>query len=87
MIKLDTGETRLAAILSEQHNQTRELVVAEFDKLRLDMNSEVDHKVVLQSLYFPELMSRQENVQDAYSNTFRWIQMDLRPSSHLAHPR
>jgi hypothetical protein len=69
VIKLDSGETNLQAVIAEQYNETRELVVAEFGKLRLEMRSDVDHKMVLQSLHFPEMMSRQENVRDAYSNT------------------
>ena len=73
VVKLDSCETRLNAVANDQYNETRNLIVPEIDKFRLEIKSDVDHKRVLRSLHFPEMASRQENVQDAYSNTFECI--------------
>ena len=44
-----------------------------FEELKVDTITKEQRKKFLDSLHFPELNQRQEEIKDAYKKTFRWI--------------
>ena len=63
----------LSALIHAENTSTKELVSQGFeDQAKMIHNTE-RCKAFLESLYFPEILSRQEEIADAHTQTFEWI--------------
>lgn len=82
----DKVQRLILAIAQGQHNfddikmlltthdaSTKQHISNEFEKQRVRLAVEDNRKRLLESLYFPEISARQEEVKEAHSKTFRWI--------------
>ena len=55
------------------HASTKEFVSQEFEEQRKETLDRESCKSFLETLYFPEILSRQEEIADAHKQTFEWI--------------
>jgi hypothetical protein len=70
VLRLDSGETRLAEILMTQNEVAR---ILEDINLRITKSQRIsDHRAVLKSLFFPELLYRAEGIEATYPKTYEW---------------
>ena len=44
-----------------------------FEQRNVELEKEVHQKRILESLYFPEIHARQEEIADAHKDTFKWV--------------
>ncbi|KAL9088683.1 MAG: hypothetical protein Q9159_002934 [Coniocarpon cinnabarinum] len=63
----------LEDLLLRTQSHCQETIAEQFADLRVKLNSTEDHRKVLNSLYFPEMSSRDEEIAPAYQNTYEWI--------------
>lgn len=70
VLRLESGETRLSEILTAQHEMTRQLEDIDLGVTKLQSSS--DQRIVLESLFFPELFHRLENVKNTHPKTYEW---------------
>jgi hypothetical protein len=59
--------------VDDQAESTRNTVTSGFDSLRIDQTDQNHHKAVMDSLFFPDIHSRQESIKEAHKETFQWI--------------
>lgn len=63
----------LSALIHAENTSTKELVSQGFeDQAKMILDTE-RCKTFLESLYFPEILSRQEEIADAHTQMFEWI--------------
>jgi hypothetical protein len=67
------GHTRLVDLICEQADAGRLHIENELTVLKRTQSDEDHRKAVMDSLFFPEIHSRQESIKDAHKHTFQWI--------------
>ena len=73
LVQLFLDGKSFAEQMSKEHVSTRTHVTKEMQGLRNVLQESGHVKKVLDSLAFPEMRSREENVKDAHGKTFNWI--------------
>lgn len=72
-------------LINAQGSSTKQHISNEFEKQQRQLVAEDFRKRILDSLYFPEINVRQEDIKEAHKETFEWIYdktgADLRPWS------
>ena len=63
----------LASLMSSESSSTREHITQSFERQEEKQKAEKFHQIFLESLYFPEIYCRQEEIKDAHKETFKWI--------------
>ena len=61
------------SLLVANEKSTKQHISSELQKERVRLTVEDHRRRLLESLYFPEIGTRQEEVKEAYQETFQWI--------------
>ncbi|KAG8533564.1 uncharacterized protein KY384_001304 [Bacidia gigantensis] len=86
IISLARGETSLAALISVEHEQTRQHSDLRFDHLEQHQVDDRHFQEIRDSLFYPEIFARQEQVErefDGIEDSYQWIFDD---TSQLPRP-
>ncbi len=59
--------------ITQEHRDTRDHVTSELQDIQLKSNNEQHRAKFLESLYYPEIHQRQEEISEAHRQTFDWI--------------
>jgi hypothetical protein len=81
IIQLAAQKTVIRDLVQDAHQVTCDYLAKRFDQLQQQMKSDEQRRAFLDSLYFPELTSRHEQIREAHEKTFRWI---FEPQGDLA---
>ena len=65
--------TRTRNLVTTEHASTREHITKTMRNLQLDQAADQRKQALIQSLLFPEIILRQEQIDDAHERTFEWI--------------
>ena len=71
LVEADGEKTRREII--DQHDETRAHVTKEVGELELRLLNQNQCKDLLESLHFPEMNLRQEQIKPAFATTFEFI--------------
>lgn len=63
----------LSALIHAENTSTKDFVSQKFEEHKKETLDKENCKSFLESLYFPEILSRQEEIADAHKQTFEWI--------------
>ena len=72
-VALEQGNRTFARLLADQGQDLKEHIDKGFEKQAQAAAENVAHKQLLESLFFPEIVSRQEQIPEAYQGTYQWI--------------
>ena len=72
-VALEQGHRTLAQLLANQGQELKEHIDKGFEKQAQAIAANVAHQQLLESLFFPEIVSRQEQISEAYQGTYQWI--------------
>ena len=64
---------QVKVLVQNESDRTREHVSIEFEKQKRQRESEEHRRLLLDSLWFPEIHSREERIADAHRKTFEWV--------------
>lgn len=64
---------KVANAIQSEHKQTRELIVEMSRQYQQSQDERENRKRLLKSLWFDELLRREEKIEDAHRKTFEWI--------------
>ena len=81
IIQLAAQKTVIRDLVQDAHQVTCDYLAKRFDQLQQQMKSDEHRRAFLDSLYFPELTSRHEQIREAHEKTFQWI---FEPQGDLA---
>ena len=72
-VALEQGNRTFARLLADQGQDLKEHIDKGFEKQAQATAENVAHKQLIESLFFPEIVSRQEQIPEAYQGTYQWI--------------
>ena len=81
IIQLAAQKTVIRDLVQDAHQVTCDYLAKRFDQLQQQMKSDEQRRAFLDSLYFPELTSRHEQIREAHEKTLQWI---FEPQGDLA---
>ncbi|KAL8784235.1 MAG: hypothetical protein Q9195_009134 [Heterodermia aff. obscurata] len=85
-IALEHGHRTFARLLSDQCQDLKEYIDKGFETQAQATAESLAHQRLLESLFFPEIVSRQEQISDAFEGTYQWI-FDLPDSKRVRDAR
>ena len=66
----------LPALMKSEHAATQQFIADQLSQLRSDLMIDAHYNKVLDSLFFPEMTSRFEDIEPAHRRTYEWIFKD-----------
>ena len=63
----------LPALMKSEHAATQQFIADQLSQLRSDLMIDAHYNKVLDSLFFPEMTSRFEDIEPAHRRTYEWI--------------
>ena len=73
VIALEQGHRTLAQLLAHQGQDLKDHIDKAFEKQAHAEAESLAHQQLLESLFFPEIVSRQDQISDAFQGTYQWI--------------
>ncbi|KAI4267644.1 MAG: hypothetical protein L6R38_008160, partial [Xanthoria sp. 2 TBL-2021] len=70
---LQQGHNTVAQLLADRNSQLQEHIDMKFDSHAKATEDRLSHTRLLESLFFPEIVSREEQIPEAFEGTCRWI--------------
>ncbi|KAI4219713.1 MAG: hypothetical protein L6R36_008128 [Xanthoria steineri] len=70
---LEQGHNTVAQILADGNRQLKEHIDMKFDSHAKATEDRIPHTRLLESLFFPDIVAREEQISDAFEGTCRWI--------------
>jgi NACHT domain len=59
--------------ITQEHRDTRDHVTSSFRNMQISLFNEQDCAKLLESLYYPEIYKRSEEISEVHAQTFNWI--------------
>lgn len=73
VMALEQGHRTFARVLADHSQDLKEHIDKGFEKQRQVTAESSAHQKLLKSLFFPEIVSRQEQISEAFKGTYQWI--------------
>ena len=73
VIAMEKGHRTFAQLLADQGQDLKDHIDKGFEKQAQTTADSKAHQQLLESLFFPEIVSRQEQISEAYQGTYQWI--------------
>ncbi|KAL8740009.1 MAG: hypothetical protein Q9184_008543, partial [Pyrenodesmia sp. 2 TL-2023] len=70
---LEQGHVTVAQLLANYHRQLQEHIDRKLDSHAKAEEDRLTHTRLLESLFFPEIVAREEQIPEAFDGTCRWI--------------
>ena len=70
---LEQGHNTVAQLLADGNRQLKEHIDMKFDSHAKATEDRISHTRLLESLFFPDIVAREEQISDASEGTCRWI--------------
>lgn len=70
---LEQGHITVAQLLANGNRQLKEHMDMKFDSHAKAMEDRISHTRLLESLFFPDIVAREQQISDAFEGTCRWI--------------
>ena len=70
---LEQGHNTVAQLLADGNRQLKEHIDMKFDSHAKAIEDRNSHTRLLESLFFPDIVAREEQISDAFEGTCRWI--------------
>ncbi|KAI4234886.1 MAG: hypothetical protein LQ349_003513 [Xanthoria aureola] len=70
---LEQGHNTVAQLLADGNRQLKEHIDMKFDSHAKATEDRISHTRLLESLFFPDIVAREEQISDAFEGTCRWI--------------
>ena len=83
---LEHGHRTFAQLLADQGQDLKKHIDKGFEKQTQATAESQAHQQLLESLFFPEIVSRQEQISEAFKGTYQWI-FDSPSSKRTRHVR
>ena len=72
-IALEQGHRTFAQLLADQSQDLKDHIDKGFEKQAQTEAEHLAHQQLLESLFFPEIVSRQDQISEAFQGTYQWI--------------
>ena len=73
VMALEQGHRTFARLLADHSQDLKEHIDRGFEKQGRVTAGSLAHQKLLESLFFPEIVSRQEQISEAFKGTYQWI--------------
>ncbi len=70
---LEQGHNTVAQLLADGNRQLKEHIDMKFDSHAKATEDRISHTRLLESLFFPDIVAREQQISDAFEGTCRWI--------------
>ena len=70
---LEKGHNTVAQLLADGNRQLKEHIDMKFDSHAKATEDRISHTRLRESLFFPDIVAREEQISDAFEGTCRWI--------------
>ena len=70
---LEKGHNTVAQLLADGNRQLKEHIDMKFDSHAKATEDRISHTRLLESLFFPDIVAREQQISDAFQGTCRWI--------------
>lgn len=70
---LQQGHSTVAQLLADRNSQLQEHIDMKFDSHAKATEDRLSYTRLLESLFFPEIVSREEQIPEAFEGTCRWV--------------
>ncbi|CAL8581650.1 hypothetical protein XPA_007338 [Xanthoria parietina] len=70
---LEQGHNTVAQLLADGNRQLKEHIDMKFDSHAKATEDRISHTRLRESLFFPDIVAREEQISDAFEGTCRWI--------------